>query len=224
MAEAFVALFRVDSRTFIPSPPVPGTAYFVADEGKILLYRSSGVYEEFGGSGDGGAGVINSLNGNQVDQAPSVHATKVALFTKADLIDGKVDPAQLPVMYLVYRGVFVGADLSAAFNAVSAAHPADVLGAYATLVVSNTPYLYVWGGTYWEATGLSGVWVESINGQSGPVVNLTAADLGAVSSLDLSGKEDKTNKGIDDGYVPLGSDGKIPESFLPAIVDGGVVI
>lgn len=53
--------------------------------------------------------------------------------------------------------------------------------------------------------------VDSVNGQIG-VVNLTASDLSAISS---------SEKGAVNGVAPLGSDGKIPDSYINA--QGGLV-
>jgi hypothetical protein len=83
--------------------------------------------------------------------------------------------------------------------------------------------MYVWNGTAWVDSGVSGVWVESVNGKTGPIVTLTAADVGALSSADVSGKEDKSAKGAANGYAPLGADSKVPMANLPDVIDGGTV-
>lgn len=38
-------------------------------------------------------------------------------------------------------------------------------------------------------------------------------------STDLGAKENAANKGVADGYCPLGSDAKVPSAFLPSFVD-----
>jgi hypothetical protein len=198
----------------------------VRDEGKILVRRPDGAYDEFGGipsGGGGNASVVNSLAGNQTDAAPSVNAVKIALMNKADLIAGKLDPSQLPELNLMYRGAFTGADAPAAEAALNAACPTDELGAYASVIVAGDPSLYVWTGAAWTDSGVTGVWVESINGKTGPIVNLTAADLGAASAADLAGKQDTSEKGAADGYAPLDAGGKVPDANLPDIIDGGTV-
>jgi hypothetical protein len=203
------AVFSIATRTLIPSPPIPGTAYFVRDEGKILVRRTDGTYDEYGGSsgGPGTPQVVDSLTGNQTDMAPSVRAVKVALVSKADLIAGKLDVNQLPDLNLMYRGAYTGADLPAAEAALNAANPADALGAYASVIVAGDPKLYVWNGTAWADTGVAGVWVESINGKTGPIVTLTAADVGAATAADLAAMQadidDRFNK-IKVGSVVIG--------------------
>jgi hypothetical protein len=223
MAGVEFAVFRVATRTLIPAPPVPGTAYFVADEGKILVRLTNDTYEEYGGASGGGGGgiVVDSLAGSQTDAAPSVRAVKVALTSKADLVSGKLDVNQLPDLNLMYRGAFTGADATTAEAALNAAHPTDELGAYASVIVGGTPSLYVWTGTAWTDTGVAGVWVESINSKTGPIVTLTAADVGALTAADITGKEDKSEKGAANGYAPLGADSKVPAANLPDVIDGG---
>jgi hypothetical protein len=242
MADIEFKTHRVLTRTDIPALPAAGTLYFVSDENVILLRLLNGTYEEYAAGGGGSAGnqVVDSLVGNQTDKAPSVHIIKAALLEKADLDSGtgKLIMSQMPNLNLMYRGAFTGADAAAAEAALNAAHPTDDLGAYASLIIAGDPNLYVWTGTAWVNTGVSGVWVESINGITGPIVILSAADVGAapashvtdttvhVTSAEktlidglpsaLSGKEDKSGKGIANGYAGLDASGKVPAGSLPA--------
>jgi hypothetical protein len=247
MAAIEVALTHVPTRTAIPAPPVPGTLYFVADEHIILLMVPNGTYEGYGDLGGGGGGdVVDSLSGNQTDKAPSVHIIKAALAEKADLDSGtgKLVMTQLPDLNLMYRGAYTGPDIPTAEAALNAAHPTDDLGAYASVIVAGDPNLYIWNGTAWVDSGVTGVWVENINGKTGPIVVLTPPDIGAAPAshvadtnvhlvtgdralLDnlpatLAGKEDTAHRGAANGYAPLGADSKVPESYLPDI-DGGSV-
>jgi hypothetical protein len=167
--------------------------------------------------------VVDSLAGNQTDAAPSVRVTKLALAGKADLTGGKLDPAQLPDLNLMFRGAYTGPDAPTAVAALEAAHPVDELGAYAAVIVAGSPSMYIWSGAAWEDGGVTGVWVESVNGKTGPVINLTAEDVGALSAADLDAKEDKIEKGAADGYAPLDGDAKVPVANLPDVIDGGVV-
>jgi hypothetical protein len=244
MANPEFRIHRVLTRTDIPSPPVPGKAYFVADEGVIVLRLTNDTYEDYGRSGGGGGDVVDDLSGNQTDKAPSVRIIKLALGGKADLDPNttKLVLSQLPDLNLMYRGAYTGPDAPTAEAALNAAHPTDDLGAYASVIVAGDPSLYIWNGTAWVNSGVSGVWVENINGKTGPVVVLTASDIGAAPEshvadtsvhlvtgdralLDglpttLAGKEDTANKGVANGYAPLGADSKVPEANLPDI-DGG---
>jgi hypothetical protein len=182
---------------------------------------------------------VDSLAGDETDMAPSVHATKEGLTAKADLDaeTGKIVLSQIPDLNQMYRGAFTS---EAALNL---AHPTDVLGAYATVIVDGEPNLYVWNGTAWTDTEVPGVWVESINGQTGPDITLDASDVGAAPAshvtdtdvhvsadertlldglpVTLAGKEDTVNKGAANGYAGLGADGKVPAANLPDVIDGG---
>jgi hypothetical protein len=193
-------VFLVPTRSAIPSIPLAGTAYYVIDEAKTLIRRTDGTYAEFGGGGGGGgASVVDSLAGNQTDAAPSVHIVKLALASKADLIAGKLDPSQLPDLNQMYRGAFTGPDIPTAEAALNIAHPTDDLGAYATIIVASVAHLYVWNGTAWVDTGVTGIWVENINGKTGPDVTLTAADVSATPAshaLDMTIHVDATEKAM----------------------------
>jgi hypothetical protein len=79
----------------------------------------------------------------------------------------------------MYRGAYVGATPAEAAAALAAAHPTDELGAYASVIAAGDPSLYVWNGGAWADSGVAGVWLENVNGKTGPVVVLNYADVGA---------------------------------------------
>jgi hypothetical protein len=145
----------------IPSPAVPGVAYFVASEKKIYIGLSNGTVEEYAGGG-GGASVVDTLAGNEHDKAPSVHAVNDAL-------------AAIPAGDSLYRGPFNS------LTDLETAHPTDVAGAYATVNVSGTYYMHFWNDSIpgWQDSGIAGPFVESVNGELGPAVVLDYADVGA---------------------------------------------
>jgi hypothetical protein len=185
MSNPLFAVFGVATRALIPSTPIPGTLYFVRDEGVILGRHSDGTYREYGGTTTpGGASVIDNLSGSQIDAAPSVRAVKVALANKADILSGKLNPSLLPDLSLMYRGTF------AEEAALNAAHSTDEIGAYASVIVAGIPSLYVCTGTAWVKTD-------------------------AASVSDLDGKEDKSAKGEPDGYAGLDANSKVPVANLP---------
>jgi hypothetical protein len=167
----------------IPSPAVPGRLYFVVSEKKMYIGLSNGTVEEYGGSG-GGASLVDTLAGNEHDKAPSVNAVNGGLDGKADLVNGKVDPSQLPPGATLYRGAFVDA------AALAAAYPTDTPGAYASVVATTSIWLWDDDTGAWVDSGITGIFVESVNGKVGPIVSIDAPDVGAapiahVSDYDL---------------------------------------
>ncbi|MBQ9526253.1 MAG: hypothetical protein IJR68_01470 [Fretibacterium sp.] len=137
--------------------------YFIADEGVFVLDHGKGPVTF------GGRETVDSLEGDERDRSPSVHAVNTAL-------------ANIPGGDSLYRGAFVDA------AALRAAHPTDTAGAYATVLATGT--MWIWNGTDWADSG------ESSGGAQVEVVdNLTTADgtkaLSARQGVLLNGKIDQ---------------------------------
>ena len=200
MAKIRVGMTHVASFADIPSPPKAGSIYVFKQNNAELMYlaRSDGSLLPMGpdtglppggntgqalgklSPADGDAGwitllkeIIDSLDGGWTDVGPSVRAVTEALSGKADLVGGLVPITQLPDSNRLYRGAFTSeAELEAA-------HPTDEPGAYATVITSGDSSLYVWndGDQEWQDSGAAGPFVESVNGQAGPAVEILLQDL-----------------------------------------------
>jgi hypothetical protein len=128
------------------------------------------------------------------------------------LLLGREDPDQHPVSAITglaaalssskYRGAYPSVP------ALETAYPADVSGAYASVVTSGEANMYLWNDAdqEWQDSGAAGVFVETVNGMTGPNVVLSPADIGAESAGE---------KGNPGGYASLGPDGRVPISQLP---------
>lgn len=160
----FVRSARVKTRTALPDPLVPGTKYFIEDEGKIIVDLGDGVHEYGGGGGSTpGNQIVDTLAGNEANKGPSVRSVKEALGKKADLVGGKVPPEQLPPGGdSLYRGAF--ADEAA----LKAAHSTDVAGAYATVAATGTMWLWNVDETKWKDSGRAPVGEKGPEGDKGP--------------------------------------------------------
>jgi len=160
----FVRSARVKTRANLPDPLVPGTKYFIEDEGKIVVDLGDGVHEYGGGGGSTpGDQIVDTLAGNETNKGPSVRSVRDALAKKADLVGGKVPPDQLPPGGdSLYRGAF--ADEAA----LKAAHPTDVAGAYATVAATGTMWLWNVDETKWKDSGRAPVGEKGPEGDKGP--------------------------------------------------------
>lgn len=83
---------------------------------------------------------------------------------------------------------------------------------------------YFYGSYSFKVDPWTGVTVDDINGN---VINITPTSITkngveVVTFDDITGKEDKSNKGIAGGYTPLNSSSKIPENYLPDSILGQV--
>ena len=159
----FVRSARVKTRANLPDPLVPGTKYFIEDEGKIIVDLGDGVHEYGGGGGSTPGGqIVDTLAGNETNKGPSVRSVRDALAKKADLVGGKVPPDQLPPGGdSLYRGAF--ADEAA----LKAAHPTDVAGAYATVAATGTMWLWNVTEAKWKDSGQASAGTPGPQGPQG---------------------------------------------------------
>ena len=155
------------------------------------------------GNGNGTGGGTGTMNHNELlnrgwaDQHPMGAITGLT-----GTLDGKVDAGRINDLY---RGPFPSV------LALETAWPDDEPGAYATVISSGESSMFLWNDLdgEWQDSGISGIWVEQINGKIGPVVVLTPSDIGA---------ETKLEKGQANGYAALGPDAKVPAGQLPEVV------
>ena len=124
MADRLVKFIWLESKSQLPGRLDPDAIYYIADEALIIIDHGNGAVE-FGGSQS-----VNTLDGDETDKSPTVHAVKQAL--------AKIDKG-------LYRGTFsTAADLAAAY-------PTDKAGAYAIVLATGTTW--VWSGAEWTDTG-----------------------------------------------------------------------
>lgn len=124
MAERLVKFIWLESKSQLPVRLELDAVYYIAKEALIIIDHGNGAVE-FGGSQS-----VNTLDGDETDKSPTVHAVKQAL---AEIDQG------------LYRGTFnTAADLAAAY-------PTDKAGAYAIVLATGTTW--VWSGTEWTDTG-----------------------------------------------------------------------
>ena len=209
MTELFVTSERVKTRADLPDPLVPGRKYFIEDEGVVLVDWGEGAYQFGGGTGGGGVVddlIVDSLIGNEPDKAPSVRVVAEELNKRPKLdYEGKIPEDLLPESVMkeaLYRGPFKDPE------ALKAAHATDEPGAYASVISTNT--LWMWDGTEWADTG---------------------KDLGVVNVVDtLENNEiDKAPsvRAVRELYknkADLTIDGKIPVAQIPDAVTEKVVV
>lgn len=124
MAERLVKFIWLESKSQLPVRLELDAIYYIANEALIIIDHGNGAVE-FGGSQ-----AVNTLDGDETDKSPTVHAVKQAL--------AAIDQG-------LYRGTFnTAADLAAAY-------PTDKAGAYAIVLATGTTW--VWSGAEWTDTG-----------------------------------------------------------------------
>ena len=136
------------------------------------IISSSAEYWMALGTAMGGGGITehNDLYGREEEDTHPISA----ISGLAAAIDAKLDASAINSMY---RGTFTSAE------ELRAARPTDEPGAYATVVSPpGEQSIWIWSDDAgdWEDSGVAGVWVESVNGKTGPLVALSASDVGAV--------------------------------------------
>lgn len=88
-----------------------------------------------------------------------------------------------------------------------ATHPTDEPGAFASVFSTFTIWLWNADTSQWEDTGQSGVYVQTVNGKTGPDVLLNADDIPGVEKL--------ANKNKVNGYAGLDEDAHVLKDHMP---------
>ena len=136
MSEALIRHVWLKTRSELPGRLDIDTVYHIADEGVFVIDHGAGAVTF------GAQKAVDTLEGDETDRAPSVHAVNEGL--KA-----------IPGVTGLDRGVFETPE------ALTAAHPMDVQGAYATVLSTGT--IWIWSATSWADSGKASQAVEVVD-------------------------------------------------------------
>ena len=136
MNETLIKHVWLKTRSELPGRLEIDTVYHIADEGVFIIDHGAGAVTF------GAQKAVDTLEGDETDRAPSVHAVNEGL-------------KNIPGVAGLDRGVFETPE------ALTAAHPLDVQGAWATVLTTQT--IWIWDATSWADSGKASQAVEVVD-------------------------------------------------------------